>query len=99
MLWIIAIVLLALVGLVGYYQGPIRVAASLVGLLFGALLAIPLAPVIRPVVNAVGLHHMVWQTILPPLVIFLTILIVFKIIGTAVHRKVLLSFKYDKDDK
>lgn len=99
MLWIIALVLLALVGLVGYYQGPIRVAASLVGLLVGALLAMPLSPVIAPIVKAVGLKHPLWLSIVPPVVVFLAILIIFKIIGAAIHRKINVSFKYDPDDK
>jgi len=99
MLWIIALVVLALVGAAGYYQGPIRAAASLFGILLGALLAKALASVFAPLLPKIGLPHPFWKPVLPPLIAFLVILIIFKIIGTTVHRKVKVSIKYDPDDK
>ena len=42
-LWIFAFGLMAVLGLIGYYQGAIRVAFSLIGLIVAAFLAMPLA--------------------------------------------------------
>ncbi len=98
-LWLVALVILALLALIGYYSGAIRVGVSLIGLFVAALLAMPLSPVIKPLMPVFGLKHPVWKEIVPPLIVFLVILIVFKIVAAAVHRKVDVFYKYKRDDK
>src|SRR5215467_5055723 len=99
MLWIIALLCLAIVGAIGYYQGPIRVAASLLGLIFGGLLAVPLSPLTKKLLPVLGLHHPGWELFVPALIAFLVILIAFKILGHVLHRKLSIFYKYKKDDK
>jgi hypothetical protein len=99
MVWIIAFLCLGLVGATGYYQGPVRAAFSFFGLLFGALLAAPLSPLTARLLPLLGLHHPMWGTFAPQVLGFLIVLIIFKICGHAVHRKIAVYFKYKVDDK
>jgi len=39
--WIVAVLIVGVVALVGYYQGALRAAFSFIGLLLGAMLAMP----------------------------------------------------------
>src|SRR3954454_18514750 len=78
MLWIIALLCLGIVGALGYYQGPIRVACSLLGLIFGSLLAVPLSPLTKKIMPIFGLHHPAWDLFVPALIAFLIVLIAFK---------------------
>lgn len=97
-LWIIAIVLLAVIGIIGYYQGAIRVAFSLIGLLLGAALALPLGGLLSPVLGIFGLHHPVLLSFVGPAVAYLIILIAFKIGGFTVNRKLDTYYKYHDSD-
>lgn len=99
MLWIIALLCLAIVGALGYYQGPIRVACSLLGLIFGSVLAVPLSPLTTKIMPVFGLHHPGWDLFMPALIAFLIVLIAFKILGNVLHRKLSIFYKYKKDDK
>ena len=99
MLWIIALLCLGIVGAIGYYQGPIRVAASLLGLVFGSLLAVPLSPLTKKLLPILGLQHPGWELFVPALIAFLIILLAFKILGHVLHRKMSIFYKYKKDDK
>src|SRR5690349_7262838 len=97
-IWILALLLLAALALVGFYQGAIRVAFSLVGLILGALLAGPLSPLIKPIFPIIGLKNPIWAWLLSPFIIFLAILIVFKIAAMIVHRKIDVHHKYKAGD-
>jgi hypothetical protein len=99
MLWIIALLCLAIVGAIGYYQGPIRAACSFLGLVFGSLLAVPLSPLTKKIMPVFGLHHPAWDLFVPALIGFLIVLIAFKILGHVLHRKISIHYKYKKDDK
>jgi hypothetical protein len=90
---------LGIVGILGYYQGPVRVAFSLVGLLFGVALAGPLSPLTRHLLPVIGLIHPVWQLYLPNVIAFLLVLILFMIAGGVVHHKVAVFYKYQKDER
>lgn len=98
-IWLTALVLLALLAFVGFKQGAIKVAISLIGLFVAASLAMPLAPMIKRVLPIFKVQHPVWTIVLPPLVIFILVMIVFKIAAVFVHRKVDVLYKYKRDDK
>jgi hypothetical protein len=99
MLWIIALLCLGVVAAIGYYQGPIRVACSLLGLMFGALLAVPLSPIGKKIMPIFGLQHPGWDLFVPALIAFILIVMAFKIVGHVLHRKLSVYYKYKKDDK
>src|SRR5437899_2698093 len=96
--WLLALVLLASLAGLGYRQGAIRVAFSLVGILLGALLAGPLGKLLKPVLLAVGLKNPVLLWALGPLIVFLLISILFKVAALAVHQKVDVHYKYHGGD-
>ncbi|MBI3850735.1 MAG: CvpA family protein [Verrucomicrobia bacterium] len=97
-IWILALLLLGALGAVGFHQGAIRVAFSLVGLLLGTMLAGPLARLLKPIFPLVGLKNPLWAWLLSPFIIFLVVLIIFKIAGMVLHRKVDVHYKYKEGD-
>ena len=70
----------------------------LIGLILGVFLAVPLGPLVKPVVPLVGLTNPLWSWLLPPVIAFFLIALVFIIIGFVVHRQVNLYYKYRTDD-
>jgi hypothetical protein len=99
MVWLIAFACLGLVGITGYYSGPIRAGFSLIGLLFGAVLAGPLSPLTKHLLPLLGLTHPIWQLFVPQALAFRGVLIIFIIAGGVVHRKLSFHFKYKADEK
>src|SRR6266487_4653288 len=97
-IWIMALLLFALFGALGYAKGAIRTVFSLVGLALGTFLAVPLGPLVKPLVPLVGLKNPIWSILLPPVIVFFLIAIIFIVIGFIVHWKVGLYYKYRADD-
>ncbi|MDB6024462.1 MAG: Colicin production protein [Verrucomicrobiales bacterium] len=97
-LWLAALIFLAFPAVLGYRAGAIRAAISLIGLMIGAVLAIPLGPLLKPVVRLCGVQQPFFQTIIAPAAVFLIVVIVFKIIAQAVHQKVELHFEFKAND-
>ena len=97
-LWVLAIVIMACVALVNYYQGAVRGAFSLVALLLAALLAVPLGGLIQPLLRMTGLEHPIVLAFVAPAVVWVLILAVFKIAGLTVHKKLDTHFKYHESD-
>ena len=97
-MWILAIVLILLFAGLGFGQGAIRTAISLVGLIIAAYVAVPLGGLIRPVLSPMGVTNPVWLTLIPPLVAFLLVYIVISGLSFFAHHKVYLIYKYRRDD-
>lgn len=96
-IWLLALLVLASLAGLGYRQGAIRVAFSFVGIVLGALLAVPLSGLARPVVG-LGVKDPLALYLLSPVAVFIVISIVFKIIAANVHRKVDVFYKYRAGD-
>jgi uncharacterized membrane protein required for colicin V production len=99
MVWLIALVCLGLVGIAGFYQGPVRAAFSFFGIVIGAMLAGPLSPLTKHLLPLFGLSHPVWQIFLPQAIAFLVVLVIFKIAGQVLHQKIAVFYKYKVDDR
>jgi len=97
-IWLLAILLVASVAALGYRQGAIRVAISLAGILFGALLAVPLGNLLRPLLGLFGVKNPLLAYLLPPVIVFIIFSIVFKIAAAAVHRNADVYYKYKAGD-
>lgn len=97
-IWLLALILLASLAGVGFRQGGIRVAFSLVGILISALLAVPLGKLVTPAIKALGVSHPIWLWALSPLVIFIILLSIFKVGGLAVHKKIDVYYRYHAGD-
>lgn len=97
-IWILALVLLAGGAAVGFSQGAVRVGFSLIGLVTGALVAMPLGQLTKRVFPPLGLENPLLIWLLAPLIAFLLILIVFKTAGLFVHKKIDLYYRYKAGD-
>ncbi len=93
-IWILALGLLISLAAIGYRQGAVRVAFSLVGIMVSALLAAPFAKYVQPLLPHVGIHDPTVIWMVSPLIVFIVLMIPFKSLGFFVHRKVEVYFKY-----
>ena len=97
-IWILALVLLASLAGLGYRQGVVRVAFSLIGIFISALLAGPLSGPVRALLPRLGIHNQIEVWLLSPFIVFVILLSVFKSAGFFVSRKVEVHFKYHAGD-
>ena len=97
-LWLLALVSVGVVALVGYYQGAVRAAFSLVGLLVAVSVAQPLGNLIRPLVEMTGLKQPIVLSFVAPLVAFILIMAVFKAIAYTIHHKLDNFYKYKESE-
>ena len=97
-IWLLALLWLGILAGLGFRQGAIRVAFSLLGILLGVLLAGPLGKLIKPLLMLVGLKNPMILGPLAPLLAFIVISLIFKAIALAVHQKVDVYFKYHAGD-
>jgi hypothetical protein len=97
-IWLLALLWLGILAGLGFRQGAIRVAFSLLGILLGVLLAAPLGKLIKPLIMAVGVKNPMILGPLAPLLAFIVISLIFKGIALAVHQKVDVYFKYHAGD-
>lgn len=97
-IWILAVVLLAAGAGLGFSQGAIRAAISFVGIVIAAVFAGILGNRLKPLFPHVGIHNPTVTWLVAPLLAFLLVLLVFKIAGFFVHRKIYLFYKYKAGD-
>ena len=97
-MWILAIVLVALFALIGFGQGAIRSAISLVGLIIALMLATTVGGWIRPLMAPLGVTNPVWLSLVPPLIAFILIYLIISGLSFFAHHKVYLIYKYKRDD-
>src|SRR5262245_43905945 len=97
-IWLLVLVLMASVAALGFRQGAIRVGFSFVGLVLGALLAVPLGKFLRPALAAVGMKNPALTWIVGPFIVFCVISILFKIVAFTVHHKIDVYYKYRAGD-
>jgi Colicin V production protein len=101
-IWILAILLLALLGFIGYSMGAIRMGFSIFGLIISACLAGPaaktVAGMVKGLLGAFSVHNPVLIWAISPLVAFTVMLILFAIAAEAVHRQVEVFYKYKAGD-
>src|SRR5579864_5411291 len=97
-IWILAVILLASLAGLGYRQGAIRVAFSFIGIVLGALLAVPLGRPLSRLLGLVGLKDPLWVWALGPILVFIIISVIFKIAAAAAHHKADVHYKYHAGD-
>lgn len=97
-LWLLLVLLIASEAALGLRQGAVRVAVSFVGILFGALLAVPLGHLLARALPIFGIKDPVLTWSLAPVIVFLIISAIFKGIAAPLHKKVDVHFKYRASD-
>ena len=96
--WLLALILLASCAGLGYRQGAIRVAFSFLGILCGALVAVPLGRPLGRLLGLVGVKDPLLVWALGPVLVFILFSAIFKIAAAAVHHKVDVHYKYNAGD-
>ena len=97
-IWILAILLMASVALAGWRQGAIRAGFSFFGIIFAALLAVPLGHLVHPLLPHFGATNPVTAWALAPIIGFIIASIPLKVAGQYVHKRVEHFYKYRASD-
>ena len=96
--WLLAVIVLASVAGLGYRQGAVKVAFSFIGILVGALLAVPLGHLVGRLLGVVGVKDPLTVWALGPVIAFIIISIIFKVAAAPMQQKVDVYFKYKTGD-
>ncbi|HUC85996.1 MAG TPA: hypothetical protein VL970_12440, partial [Candidatus Acidoferrales bacterium] len=80
-IWIFAVLLMAAVSLAAWRQGAIRAAFAFVGILFAALLAVPLGKLFHPLLPHLGVTNPITAWVLAPIIGFIVASIPLKVAG------------------
>lgn len=97
-IWILALILVASCMALGHKMGAIRAAISFIGIIISEWLAAPLGGLIRPLFPHLGTKDPLLLWALPPLIMFIVLMIIFKSVGQLVHHKVYVHYKHYTDD-
>jgi hypothetical protein len=97
-IWILAVVLLAASIALGHKLGAINAAFTFVGIVFAALLATTLGKIFMHLLPHLGFHNGTTVWAISPIIAFLIVLVLFKMAGFFVHRKVEVYYKYKAGD-
>lgn len=92
--WILAIVVLAALGGIGFAQGVIRAGASFVGIILAALLAGPLSGLVKPLISLVGCKNPVLLWAVSPLVAFVLVSALIQYGAFQWHRSVDVRYRH-----
>src|SRR3954462_10568533 len=97
-IWILAIVLCAIFGAIGFFSGAIRTALLWLGVIIASIITGAIAPKLIGLMPKVGIHHPLWIEFTPYIIVFGLLALVVYAVGFGVHHKVALVYKYQRDD-
>lgn len=97
-IWILALLVLGASIALGHKLGAINAAFTFVGIIFAGLLAGPLGGLFKHVLAHVGIRNETMAWAIAPIITFFAVLVVFKVAGFFVHRKVEVFYKYKAGD-
>lgn len=98
MIWIIAILLLLICGVLGFFKGALQMLVSLVGFFVALLSASSLAPMLTPLFVKMEYSNLMALKVLPLITAFLVVSLIFSIIGFLVHWKVFARIRFSMDE-
>jgi hypothetical protein len=97
-IWILAIVLCAIFGAIGFFSGAIRTALLSIGVILASIITGFIAPKLVGIMPKIGVKHPVWIELTPYIIVFSILALIVYGIGFGVHHKVALIYKYQRDD-
>lgn len=97
-IWLLALLLVSAFAGLGYTNGAVRTLFGLLGLIFGALFAVPLGNLVKPLLPYVKVTNPAYLWLLPPVIGFLAISILFVAVGVFLHRLLNVKIKYHMPD-
>lgn len=98
LVWLLVIGLFVAFGAIGLSKGAIRMLVSFVGFVLAFYLASPLAPIAAKLLPSLEITHPIAKQLVPPLIAFALVNLVFIGLSFYIHRLVELHFKYKSDD-
>jgi hypothetical protein len=98
LIWVVAVVLVGGFGLLGHQTGAIRWGIGFIGAALGLALAGIAGGPVSAGLAMMGVKDYVDLALLPGVIIFSLLTIIFLVIGVAAHRPVELYFKYRSDE-
>jgi hypothetical protein len=96
--WLFAILLVGSVAGLGFRQGVVRAAISFMGILLAGLLSVLLGHALKGLFHATITKNPVLLWILPPIIIFVIIMFIVKVVAFNVYRKVDVYYKHNAGD-
>ncbi len=97
--WILAFLLLILGAGLGRALGMLRVFFGILGALVSYRLALPLGDMMASGLSTIGVTSITWTALLPPVLVFLGVNIVFFAISQAIQLKVDFYYRYKVADE
>jgi hypothetical protein len=97
-IWILAVLLVASGVGMGLRQGAIRASFSFLGIVFAALLAVPIGGIFKPLMPHLGVSNPTLIWLVTPVEGFVLVLALSKSAGFFVNRKVDVHYKYYAGD-
>ena len=98
LIWVVAIALVGGFGLLGHQAGAIRWGIGFIGAALGLMLAGVASGPVSAGLALMGIKDFVDLTLLPGVIVFSLLTIIFLVIGVAAHRPIELFFKYRSDE-
>ena len=99
LVWILIIGLFVAFGAIGYAKGAIRMLVSFAGFVIALMLARPLSPLAAKLLPSMEVTNPISKIVVPPLIVFALINLLFIGLSFYVHRLVGLHFKYKTDER
>jgi hypothetical protein len=88
LIWVVAVVLVGGFGLLGHQTGAIRWGIGFIGAALGLALAGVSSGVVAAGLSAMGVKDVIDLTLLPGVIVFSLLTLIFLVIGVAAHRPV-----------
>ena len=97
-MWIAALVLVALCASLGYRSGATRAAFTFIAIVLAACLALPLSPLFLWAFRLLGFKNPLYADFGAPLLAFIVVSLIISAIGQFVHRKIDYHYRYHRAD-
>jgi hypothetical protein len=97
-IWILAFVLCAVFGAIGFFSGAIRTVLLWIGVVIATIVTGMIAPKLVGLMPKIGIKHPLWIEVTPYIIVFSILALIVYGIGFGVHHKVALVYKYQRDD-
>ncbi len=97
-IWILAVLLIAVGAVLGYFQGAIRIMLGLVGVVAAVLLAKPFGALLQGIVPVIGFKNPVWPPFVAPVLAFVIGALFFVGVAALVHFVVAKHYKNKTDE-
>src|SRR5688572_13183537 len=97
-IWILAFVLCAVFGAIGFFSGAIRTALLWIGVVVATIVTGMIAPKLVGLMPKIGIKHPLWIEVTPYIIVFSILALIVYGVGFGVHHKVALVYKYQRDD-